>query len=142
LLSYGYDLFNPNDSFYQDICTPYTTINGTDIILSDRRTYLYNGTETTCQEGCKYSEYSSETKHLICECTANNNDISTQTSDNSTHLILDSDLILQSFYDVLKYSNYKVLKCYSLVFNLKLFKLNYGRRNNPHKKNHYNNRRW
>ena len=22
LLSYGYDLFNPNDSFYQDICTP------------------------------------------------------------------------------------------------------------------------
>ena len=33
LLSYGYDLFNPQDSFYQDICTPYTTINGTDILL-------------------------------------------------------------------------------------------------------------
>ena len=28
LLNYGYGLFNPNDSFYQDICIPYTSING------------------------------------------------------------------------------------------------------------------
>ena len=37
LLNYGYDLFNPNDSFYQDIYTPYTFINGTDVLLSDRK---------------------------------------------------------------------------------------------------------
>ena len=55
LLSYGYDLFNPNDSFYQDICAGYTSSNGTDVILSDRRTYFFNDTETACQEGCTYS---------------------------------------------------------------------------------------
>ena len=126
LLNNGYDLFNPNDSFYQDICTPYTTINGTDIILSDRRSYYYNDTETSCQEGCEYSEYSSETKHLKCECMVNNNNISTKATDNDNDEKLDTDLIVKSFYDVLKYSNYKVLKCYNLVFNLELLKINYG----------------
>ena len=31
--SYGYDIFNINDSFYQDLCTPYKTENKTDIPL-------------------------------------------------------------------------------------------------------------
>jgi hypothetical protein len=125
LLSKGYDLFNINDSFYQDICTPYTTINGTDILLSDRILNYYNDTETSCQEGCQYSEYLSETKHLKCECSVNNKNISTQTTENKDE-IFDGNLILKSFYDVLKYSNYKVLKCYQLVFNLQILKINYG----------------
>ena len=32
----GYDLININSSFYQDICTPFTSPNGTDVILTDR----------------------------------------------------------------------------------------------------------
>ena len=32
----GYDIFDKSISFYNDICTKYTTENGTDIILSDR----------------------------------------------------------------------------------------------------------
>ena len=66
LLSYGYDLFNPNDTFYQDICSGYTSSNGTDVLLSDRRTYYFNNTETTCQEDCEYSKYLVETQQLKC----------------------------------------------------------------------------
>ena len=33
----GYNLFDANDVFYNDICTPYTTENGTDISLFDRK---------------------------------------------------------------------------------------------------------
>ena len=33
----GYNLFNQNDPFYKDICTSYTTENGTDLILVDRK---------------------------------------------------------------------------------------------------------
>ena len=35
----GYDLFDINSVFYQDICTTFTSSNGTDVILSDRINY-------------------------------------------------------------------------------------------------------
>ena len=114
LLSYGYDLFNPEDSFYQDICTPYTSINGTDVLLSDRRTYFFNDTETACQKGCTYLQYSEETKQLKCECVAIEETIEPEKSKK-----FDGSIIFTSFYEVLKLSNFLVLKCYKLVFSLK-----------------------
>ena len=51
---YGYDLFNINDLFYQDICTQ---------LLSVRKNDFYDN-ETKCQENCKYSSYISESKYL------------------------------------------------------------------------------
>ena len=33
----GYDLFNENDSFYTDICSTFTSENGTDMTLADRK---------------------------------------------------------------------------------------------------------
>ena len=42
LASLGYNLFNGNDSFYNDICTPYTHLNGADMLLIDRKIYIYN----------------------------------------------------------------------------------------------------
>ena len=116
LLSYGYDLFNPNDSFYQDVCTEYTSANGTDVLLSDRRAYFFNDTETACQKGCTYSEYSAETKHLKCECDAKEETIEPEPEKSGK---FDGSIIFTSFYDVLKVSNFLVLKCYKLVFSYK-----------------------
>ena len=116
LLNNGYDLFNPNDSFYQDICAAYTSPNGTDILLSDRRAYFFNDTETACQQDCSYSKYSSETKLLKCECNANNKTIEPEPEKIEK---FDGSIIFTSFYDVLKMSNFLVLKCYKLVFSYK-----------------------
>ena len=115
LLSYGYDLFNPNDSFYQDICAGYTSSNGTDVILSDRRIYFFNDTETACQEGCMYSQYSEETSQLKCECIVKEDTIEPDLNSDK----FDGRIIFTSFYDVLKLSNFLVLKCYKLVFSYK-----------------------
>ena len=38
----GYNLFDSEDSFYQDICTTYTSLTGTDMILSDRKKEIYS----------------------------------------------------------------------------------------------------
>ena len=38
----GYNLFNSNDSFYNDICSPYTSENGIDIPILDRQSEIYN----------------------------------------------------------------------------------------------------
>ena len=114
LLGYGYDLFNPNDSFYQDICASYTSVNGTDILLSDRRAYFYNDTETSCQEDCSYSQYTAETKLLKCECNPKKETIDPEPEKNEK---FDESIIITSFIDVLKLSNVLVLKCFKLIFS-------------------------
>ena len=117
----GYNLFNINDSFYNDICTPYESDSGTDILLSDRKNYFYNNNDTTCQSNCEYSEYSTDTQYLKCQCNVEDENIDVKEPEKFT-----GKTIFTSFYSVLKYSNYKVLKCFKLVFNSTGISKNYG----------------
>ena len=117
----GYDLFNINDSFYTDICTPYKSENGTDVLLSDRIKDFYSVNETMCQANCQYSEYSFESQYLKCECKIENEDIDIEEPEKFSVKI-----IFTSFYEVIKYSNFKVLKCYKLVFNIQSITKNIG----------------
>ena len=114
----GYDLFDINSHFYQDICTPYKSTNGTDVILSDRINYYYNNEETQCQPNCQFSNYSFESQYLKCECDIQYSEINFDNNNNN----IGAKSIYKSFYDVLKFSNYKVLKCYKLAFSLTIFK--------------------
>ena len=66
----GYIMFDINDPFYQDICTPFDSSDGTDILLSDRINFIYNNDNTKCQPNCKLSIYSVELHFLNCSCTA------------------------------------------------------------------------
>ena len=119
----GYDMFNISDPFYQDICTPYDSPNGTDILLSDRINYIYNNDETQCQPNCYLSHYSVESKFINCTCSTNNDLINV---DNNKDDKFDAKTLYKSFYDVLRYSNYKILICFNLIFNKKILKKNVG----------------
>ena len=123
LLSQGYNPLDLSDKFYVDICTPYTTENGTDMLLDDREEFIYNllVNKSSCPEECYFAGYNSEKKHIKCEC--NKNDVE----------IVNLDLkhfsgsnIYKSFISTLKSTNYFVLTCYDLAFNFKIFKHNYG----------------
>ena len=118
----GYDLFNINSDFYQDICTPFSSSNGTDVLLSDRANYYFNNDETQCQSGCSFLNYNFETQSLKCECNINE----TQLDIENIKKEESSKSLYKSFYDVLKYSNYKVLKCYKLAFQIKNLYKNIG----------------
>ena len=54
MLDSGYDLFNLNDSFYNDICSTYTTEDGTDHSLLYRKNIIYNNNANISmyQQGC------------------------------------------------------------------------------------------
>ena len=121
LKSQGYDLFNKSSSFYTDICTPYNSPNGTDVSLSTRNSEFYNSTETSCQENCNYGDFSSDTSFLKCVCSVVEDDIETIQPEKFTGMTF-----LTSFYDVLKNSNYEVVKCYGLVLRLINFIVNIG----------------
>ena len=117
----GYDLFNINSSFYNDICTPFKSPNGTDVSLADRKNFYFNNDETLCQPNCQFSDYSVETKLLKCGCDVSNAEINTKQIKK-----FEKKDIYQSFYDTLKFSNYKVLKCYKLAFHINSVTVNKG----------------
>ena len=114
----GYDMFNINDPFYQDICSPFDSTNGTDILLSDRINFIYNNDDTQCQPNCQLSQYSLESKYLNCSCSTNK-DTNNQIIEKFT-----MKKIYESFYDVLKYSNYNIIKCYKLILNINVLTIN------------------
>ena len=82
--------------------------------------WFYNNNYTTCQSNCDYSSFNAEYKFLKCECKVIVDDIDINNFDKF------SKKIYKNFYDILKNSNYKTLKCYKLVFNLNHLKKNLG----------------
>ena len=123
IIDQGYDPFDLSDKFYREICTPYNSENGTDVLLDDREEYIYNSiaNATTCPTGCEMSSYSLDTKYITCECSANDTGI----VELDLHHISASN-VYNSIVSSLKNSNYKVMLCYNLVFNFKIFCHNYG----------------
>ena len=117
----GYDLFDINSPFYNDICTSYKSPEGTDVLLSDRINSYYYNDDTSCQSNCKFSDYLIESEYLKCECDIKNSEINTNNAES-----FNPKSIYQSFFDVLKYSNYKVLKCGKLIFTISSLTKNIG----------------
>ena len=119
----GYNLFDKNDSFYNDICATYTTENGTDISLSDRQDAIEKtgGSLNLCQVGCQLKSFNSESMKIICDCEVEK----TKTVDSFSEIEFNTDLMNNLFIG-LKYSNYKVLGCYKLLLDFKSLKLNIG----------------
>ena len=117
LKSKGYDMFNINDPFYNDICIPHTYNNNADILLSDRIDYIYKNKDAQCQPNCQFSSYLSNSLYMNCTCNVitDNNIIEDKK--------FNGKILYKSFYDVLKYSNFRILKCYNSVFTFSNFEM-------------------
>ena len=113
----GYDLFNLNDSFYNDICSTYTTKDGTDLTLLDRKNLIYdnNANISMCQEGCTLLNYNATLKKANCDCKVQTE----ETKTNVDEIEFNKKEMFSSFYKTLTNSNFLVLKCYKLVFSKK-----------------------
>ena len=59
---------DPNSDYYNDECYAYTTENGTDILLEDRKNEYINNNLSLCEYNCTYKGYNKDTKKALCEC--------------------------------------------------------------------------
>ena len=112
LKNQGYDLYDAKGSFYQEICTQFTSKNGTDVILSDRRNYYYDQNATFCEESCTYQGINTETQKVMCYCVSQN-------EMNHEESYFNKKKFFENFYKIKDYTNYQVLYCYKLVFSSK-----------------------
>ena len=110
----GYNILDPNDTFYNDICTKFSSKNGTDMILSDRKAEFFDYDITNCQSGCSYKGVEVETKKVQCECSIEINEDYKIGDKTFVKAILED-----SFFKARKFSNFKVITCFKLVFSKK-----------------------
>ena len=124
--NFGFNLFNSNDIFYSDICTKFTSINKTDLLLIDRKKDIFNryANITICQENCNLESYNHNSKRVSCFCN-------TQLNDSNIDLDIKQKFnfreINEIFYNYLNNSNFRVLKCYKVALDLTTFFENIGR---------------
>ena len=122
LSSLGYNLFDSNDSFYNDICSSYTSDNKKDMLLIDRweDIYIPNNEKYMCQSGCKLINYNITNQRVDCECYFQKQDI----IETLEEINFDKTIIIETFMGSLKYSNFRVLKCGHLL--MRNISKNYG----------------
>jgi len=114
----GYNLFDLNDSFYNDVCTTYTTEDGTDLVLVDRMNIYHDNAQNVylCQEGCEFVQYNETTKKSKCNCDVKNKLSTMDIKD----IKFDKNMFVDDFLlKSLTNSNFRILQCYKLIFSLK-----------------------
>ena len=102
----GIDIFDIHDSFFNDLCYPYSILNS-DIILKDRVLDIYQN-YSLCDKGCQYESIDIEGLTIACYCEVKT-EISTEISE---------PVFEEAIKNTFKDSNFGVLRCYNLVFNL------------------------
>ena len=107
----GYDIYNRNSSFYEDLCTP-AYIDGNDITLEDRKKYIYPSDMSLCNDSCKYSSVNFTTQRFTCDCKtfSDNNGNNDNNNNNENNVDIEED---ESYIDYfLSLINYKIVVCY------------------------------
>ena len=67
----GVDIFNINDSFFNNICHPYSDTKN-DLILEDRIKDIYQNF-SLCEIGCNYNNIDIENMTISCDCNVKSN---------------------------------------------------------------------
>ena len=62
------DKYNISSDYYNDECSIYTTEDGTDIIILDRKKEFNDNKMFLCENNCNYTNYNSTTKKSVCMC--------------------------------------------------------------------------
>ena len=102
--------YDPNNEYYEDECIPYTTENGTDILINDRQDEYNKNNLSICESNCTLLGYDTESKKSICECYQKSKQIVI------SELILQNDILYNNFDKKEQTSNMISMKCYYTLF--------------------------
>ena len=115
---YGVDVFNANDTFFNDICVQYYDEFEHDVILSDRRKFIFQNI-SLCEKNCEYLGYDWEKESIRCKCDLQMDSLSKVSE-------LSYTVNSGTFNGKIKQGSIDCIKCYKLVFSFKHWKKNAG----------------
>jgi len=104
--------YNQNSDYYNDKCNIYTTEDGTDILINDRKEEFIKNNMSLCENICTYTGYDQNNKKALCECGIKYqefilSDIEKQTDLLSNNLTTDDN----------SNTNLDTMKCYETLFS-------------------------
>ena len=103
--------YNPNSEYYSDDCNTYTTENGTDILLNDRKKEFNEKNMSLCENICEYVGYDLNNKKALCQCGIRYKEFILSELDKQ------NDLLANNFTSDNSSSNIGTMKCYELLFS-------------------------
>ena len=106
------NILNLNDSFYNDVCIPYSNSKN-DLTLNDRIEEFYKN-YSFCENNCKLEEIILENMIVVCDC-------SVKTKVNMKDLNFD---VVR--YEIKKNTNFEILKCFNSFQSFKNNLFNLG----------------
>ena len=101
--------YNPDDEFYKELCNQYTSNEGTDMTIYDRKNDFNEQNLSLCENNCEFKEYKRDVKKVICDCKI-------KTLFN-IYDKLDKKELFKKFSNYKKIFNIEVIKCYILLFS-------------------------
>ena len=105
------ELYDKNNPIYNDICSPYSSKNGVDMVLRDVQQEYIDNNKSICDEGCQFGGYNHENNEVECNC-----DIK-ESMPPLSEISIDKDK-LYKFANIKNVANFGVLKCINL-FSIK-----------------------
>ena len=131
----GIDIYDASNPFFNEICYLFSSINNTDITLSDRRKYIYQNV-SFCEIGCEYKGIDYDTSTVNCKCDSVAlskiyNNVIKDNLDVVNNFIKDfknieMNKVKNNFVKGLSDTNLNVITCYKLFFSWKYDKNNIG----------------
>ena len=104
--------YNTSSDYYNDKCNPFTSENGSDIIIKDRLNEFIINNLSLCEIDCKLIRYDNINKYTLCDC-----EIKKEINIRDDY-IFDKDKFIKSllFSDIKSFLNLDVMKCYYILF--------------------------
>ena len=99
-------IYNPNSSYYNDICQNNNTVIDNDFTLYERKLEFNKNNLAICQNNCIFNGYDSENKKVICLC---------QFQDGFSLNYNEYEKLIFKFLIKKKIFNLYILKCYNLI---------------------------
>ena len=113
--------YDPDSEYYTDECFPYTTENGTDIIINDRIDEYNNNNMSLCEKNCEFNGYEENIKKAQCKCKTKSK------VDNISEIDQNNDLLLENnFEKENSILNIVSMKCTYTLFSKKGIVRNIG----------------
>ena len=100
------ELYDKDNPIYNDMCYPYSSKDGVDMILTDVQKEYIDNNRIICDEGCKF-EYIDDSVECYCEVKT--------TFPPLSEIKIDKDK-LYKFANIKNVANFGVLKCLNLLF--------------------------
>ena len=108
-----------SSDYYNDKCFAYS-INGTDMILDDRRDDYINKNLSLCEYNCNNDNYDFKSKTTTCTCNVKTR------SRLYSDIYIDDFKLMNNFKNIKSITNIYVIKCLNLLFNINAMKKNIG----------------